>query len=570
MTARRVCFALAIAATLFACMKASAADFTQRWLMYGTDLSKPEEVDKAVAMMKEAKDDGCTHILFGEPITTEILNPTPEYRAAAKRIVDAAKAQGLELVPGIFAIGYSGRYILRDPNLAAGLPVKNAPFIVKDGVAWPDPANGPKLTNPGFEDVVNGKPAGWVMDGPAGKITADSSVKHSGASSLKVSGLGRGANQAYAKQTLKVTPFQYYRVTVWVKTKGMRAEGESYINVHNSEGTRHLSYTNLEVKEDEDWTKHETVFNSLDATSVEFWVGAAESRGGTIWFDDLTLEPAGLLNVVVREATPFKVTSADGSVTYTEGRDYDPIIPSTANEIYKRVAVARPLILPLTTRIKDGERLLISYFHTVLIYDDQIGCSMEDPKVFEMMETQMKNTAEIWQAKEFMMNYDEIRMGGWENQPGGAHMKPGELLANHITKAVSIIRKYVPDAKLYVWSDMFTPEHNAYSFEQRHRYYYLVNGNWDGSWNGLPMDIVILNWSCNAADLKWFADRGHEQVIAGYYDGDPKESVDAWMTASKGIPRITGIMYCTWHDNYKDMATFFSYAQTYGQKKTGK
>ena len=54
--------------------------------------------------------------------------------------------------------------------------------------------------------------------------------------------------------------------------------------------------------------------------------------------------------------------------------------------------------------------------------------------------------------------------------------------------------------------------------------------------------------------LKWFADRGHEQVLAGYYDGDKDgAAIRAWLDAGEGIPGIVGAMYTTWVDNYDHM-----------------
>jgi hypothetical protein len=93
---KRLCGTLFVGAlALVWAVSARAADFPQRWLFYNADLSKPEQVDSAVAMMKEAKGAGCTHILFNEPITTDVMSPTSEYRAAAKRILDAAKAENI-------------------------------------------------------------------------------------------------------------------------------------------------------------------------------------------------------------------------------------------------------------------------------------------------------------------------------------------------------------------------------------------------------------------------------------------------------------------------------------------
>ena len=81
-------------------------------------------------------------------------------------------------------------------------------------------------------------------------------------------------------------------------------------------------------------------------------------------------------------------------------------------------------------------------------------------------------------------------------------------------------------ATAYTWSDMFDPHHNAVKKD-----YYLVAGDLGGSWDGLSKDVVIVNWNFDKRDasLKFFADRGHRQVIAGYYDADPAQ-VKKWLS----------------------------------------
>ena len=56
-----------------------------------------------------------------------------------------------------------------------------------------------------------------------------------------------------------------------------------------------------------------------------------------------------------------------------------------------------------------------------------------------------------------------------------------------------------------VWNDMFDPFHNAVKGP-----YYLVNGPWSGSWEGLSKDVLVMNWNHGKRDqsLKFFADRG--------------------------------------------------------------
>ena len=79
---------------------------------------------------------------------------------------------------------------------------------------------------------------------------------------------------------------------------------------------------------------------------------------------------------------------------------------------------------------------------------------------------------------------------------------------------MKIVRDLDPKANIVIWSDMFDPNHNAVDR------YYAVNGSLKGSWEGLPADVTIVNWnSGKAADsLKFFAGRGHKQILAGFYD----------------------------------------------------
>ena len=196
---------------------------------------------------------------------------------------------------------------------------------------------------------------------------------------------------------------------------------------------------------------------------------------------------------------------------------------------------------------------------------DQDVISMEDPKVFEIMEKDVANCVKVWKADGYFMNYDEIRIGGWEKPD----KKPGEILAEHVKKGCDLVRKYAPGAKVYTWSDMFSPFHNAREFKVK-GYYYLVNGNWDGAWEGLPKDVIIMNWYSPKVDgMKFFADRGHAQVVCGYYDGTStdkmKNNIANWMKVSDGVPNVLGFMYTTWRKNYKDLKEYFELVDTYSQ-----
>ena len=104
---------------------------------------------------------------------------------------------------------------------------------------------------------------------------------------------------------------------------------------------------------------------------------------------------------------------------------------------------------------------------------------------------------------------------------------------------------------IYVWNDMFDPYHNAV------KDYYLVRGDLKGSWEGLPKEVVIVNWYFGAREknLPFFADRGHRQVVAGYYDG-PVEQAREWMKSAAKVKGVVGVMYTTWVHNYDHLEEF--------------
>ena len=119
------------------------------------------------------------------------------------------------------------------------------------------------------------------------------------------------------------------------------------------------------------------------------------------------------------------------------------------------------------------------------------------------------------------------------------------------------LRDVNPGGRIFVWSDMFDPNHNA------HDDYYLVRGTLAGSWEGLDKDVNIVPWyfGKRAESLKFFADRGHRQVIAGYYDARPEQIRD-WLAAAANVPAVTGIMYTTWQHKFADLEKFLSAAQS--------
>jgi hypothetical protein len=162
------------------------------------------------------------------------------------------------------------------------------------------------------------------------------------------------------------------------------------------------------------------------------------------------------------------------------------------------------------------------------------------------------------------LQYDEIRQLNSCASCRAKNMTPGQLLAASVSQSIQIINSAMPNAPLYVWSDMFDPYHNATGN------YYYVEGDLAGSWNGVPSNVIIMNWNLGNLknSLNWFSGLNssqptpHQQIIAGYYDnGDGAKSAQQELAAAAGIPGIRGLMYTTWNDDYSQLENFAASAQ---------
>lgn len=124
-----------------------------------------------------------------------------------------------------------------------------------------------------------------------------------------------------------------------------------------------------------DWRKISFLFNSLTNARVNLYAGVWEGKAGRVWLDDWAIEDAGPVNVLHRPGTPVTVQSRDGATTYAEGRDYAPL-NSPGFNVYRGDSVAAELKLLPGSRITDGERLRVSWYHPLLIHDSQVTTCM--------------------------------------------------------------------------------------------------------------------------------------------------------------------------------------------------
>src|SRR5579862_8874053 len=106
-----------------------------RWVYVGTNLQVAENVDTLIALMKRAKAAGYNGLVITDTKLQRLALVPDWYFKNAQRLSDAFAAEHMDLIPGIFPVGYADGMLGNDPNLVEGQPVRNAPFVVRNGEA---------------------------------------------------------------------------------------------------------------------------------------------------------------------------------------------------------------------------------------------------------------------------------------------------------------------------------------------------------------------------------------------------------------------------------------------------
>jgi hypothetical protein len=508
----------------------------QLWLYCANNLSVEARVADTETLWRRAAKLGYTHVLLSDSKFGKLGEMGANYFRNIEHLKKVAAELNLEIVPALFPIGYSNDILWNDPNLVEGLPVQDVPLVIQNGKAILAPGGQPLLKGGSLSDLKE-----WSWHDP-------NVVVESGAAVIRNP---NGANARLA-QKIKLTPFRQYHLTVRIKTKDFHGTPEVKILA----GDRALDYNSLGVKSTQDWTLHHVVFDSLDHSEANLYLGCWGGGTGELWYGDVTLEQVAFVNLIRRQGAPFSIKNSDGQVL-KEGVDFEPISdPKMGNRLWKGsydVWHQPPALV--TKGLADGTRLSASYYYAVTVNDDQAMICPSERKTVELLTDQAERMHKTWHAKGYMMSHDEIRVLNWCDACQKRHLTAGQILADNARTCVNILKEINPGGRIYVWSDMFDPFHNA------HDNYYLVRDTLADSWEGLSNDVIIVPWYFEARDksLKWFSDLGHHQVIAGYYDHDPAQ-IKQWLNSAAKVSGVEGVMYTTWESNFRDIESFAQFA----------
>ena len=363
-----------IATIAMLCASSLAADdvdtkFNKRWVLLhpGFSIRSDERTDKAIEVIRRAAKAGYNGIIVDTHRFTRLQETEPErsYRNVA-RVVDTAREEGVELIPRVMNInGYSNGILSNDPNLAAGMPVRECVFEVRDGEARV--ANSKNMLPFGDCEEFRGEhqPTGWDWCDVPGKVTfADNEERHSGTLSIRMQDFATGSDHGNSRmfKRLNLKPWHQYHLRFWLKTKDIGNPAAIRVLVHGDVDQKRRSSLQLRTigaAATQDWKAHDVVFNTRNNSEVWLYVGAWGAGTGTMWFDDFELHEVAGINMLRRDGCPVRVTNDHGSIVYEEGRDFERWhfadmgrIPYTG--YYKVIHPQPPIRLTSNSRIADG------------------------------------------------------------------------------------------------------------------------------------------------------------------------------------------------------------------------
>lgn len=549
--------------------EADSPRYPERWVYCSANLQVDRSVKEVVALIARAKAGGYTTMLLAD-YKLQVLDRVPDfYFANLEKVKAAARKAGIELVPSVFPVGYSNGLLAHDPNLAEGLPVVDQPYLVRQSggaggsqsagrlEAVLDTLDASRLRNGGLEQVQGDRFVGFTFQDDPGITThADRKVVHGGRVSCRIEpGVKtpkRGSTNVRLMQRVAVRPMTAYRLSGWARTRDLARAGDFQLLVLGaSRPGRQLTFQEGLIARNQDWKPIEVVFNSLDQKEVNLYAGVWGEGPGTLWLDDLELDELPLVNVLRRPGCPLTIRSADGRTVYDEKNDFEPVVDPKLGSVpwggeYEFHHAGARLVVRPSSRLRPGDRILVSWYHPVITVGGQVMCCLSEPKVEEILRDQARRVEALFHPRSYFMSHDEIRVANWCRACQDRKMTPGDLLADNARLCTRIIASVNPRARVFVWSDMFDPHHNAIDS------YYLVNGSLKGAWEGLSQRILIANWNSGKArdSLKFFERRGHRQLIAGYYDVDDLSNFQSWNAAAGDVSGVMGFMYTTWGHRY--------------------
>jgi len=404
-----------------------------KFIMFQTNLLT-EPADVTLSRIDRAKAIGANAVLFDDAKVTRYgagSYPGDQWKAEADKLVSGIKARGMKLILKTITTGFNGSVLDINPNLTTGYPIVNQEVQVANNQLVP--INSSNITNGGFENYQGNSPTDWgFQDDPGARTFIDTNVKRSGNASFRIE--PRDGNQARIFREFPVKPFHHYTLVVWVKMENLtadlafpllrdsnnidRALTNLKMSTENPDGGR--QYINSVQNYDLDWTEVRISFNSLEATSVNLGLTTFGGTSGSIWWDDVEIIDSPFLNWINRNDLPVSMTKNGQELVL--GQDIqtpiDPLLGQVPYPGSYETHHAAPIVSVLdNTNLSQGDILKVSGYHALPTGSNaQVSGAWNNPDWLATVKQVHQTLYNEFQPDGFLLDYSEIRAGGWEHR----------------------------------------------------------------------------------------------------------------------------------------------------------
>src|SRR6185437_2226819 len=127
---------------------------------FGWGLDRDSDVTNISRVLDKAAGHGINGAVVSFGLDT-LCKHDAAYFERLQAVQQACERNKMELIPALFSVGYGGGILAHNPNLAEGLPVVDAPFVVSNAVARFVPDTTARVANGGFEEFSGNKFTGF-------------------------------------------------------------------------------------------------------------------------------------------------------------------------------------------------------------------------------------------------------------------------------------------------------------------------------------------------------------------------------------------------------------------------
>jgi hypothetical protein len=326
---------------------------------------------------------------------------------------------------------------------------------------------------------------------------------------------------------------------------------------------------------DQDWTECHVVFNSQDYTDVFLQIFSTNATSGTVWIDDVSVENAGLLNLIRRAGAPLLVQPGEGFGQFVEGVDFEPVsdpLLGMADGLAGRYDQhhERP-VLKLTgdSPIISGDTLRVSYYHSMLNYDNRPCPAFAEPALLDYLESVLLKVNQELDPSAVFINSHNVSVAGW-SEPGYSLNQNGGQCFGQFTEGLdSLVSGIDPAWQVVNLEEAYLSGANGSAVLANHGMF-ESRYSLPSDWVQVPYYIASDIGGRNLMDT--IAEAGNPQLIAFQSWNRSKSNVDDFISylnhyAINDIAGVQGVCYDTYTADYSRLAEMADIVQdwaTYG------